>query len=167
MSKRTPREALKLRHPMLKLGSYHYLLYQWIRAHPHSTANEISAGTYIDFNTVIRRTAELKNALLVKETGKKYCAVAGRKVGAMSIIEGNEEGKHTEKVILKVKIYVDEAGKPSAVCTTDGSDPVIPPSKFFILKSLKVDIPTDLAGLQTFAPEKDSLIIDGNYEIMP
>ncbi len=161
--------TIKVRHPLLKLGSPHSIIYKFIKNNPGCTRNHIARYGNLEKNVVSRRTAELKNAGLIQETGYVTDEECGRKVATLEIIDGMNHKRKEKTIKVNVFIYRDSFGRLSSTSAIQGEETNVNFDKTLIArKQISVQVPTEEDySLQTFAANKDVLTLDAvDYEVI-
>lgn len=156
------------RHKLLKLGSPHLLIYNFIKDHPNCTRYEIAKGTSLEKDQVTKRAAELISEGLVVAVGTKKCDYTGRRVSILHISGSNETGFERDKLVINLKIYRGlhgSYGVKAHIVNFKADEFDI--QSLVLEKDISVYVPkpNEPIALQTFA-NKQGLTIDADFEII-
>lgn len=121
-ARRSERES-KGRHPLLKLGSFHYMIWQSIKAHPDSTRNELIHRLGISGGTLRPRVKELLDEGLLYESGRMKRQANNRQVPCLRIAEGHETGSSRDTVQVDFIVFENSLGEFSVSARVFGQAP--------------------------------------------
>lgn len=100
-------------HPLLKLGSIHNMIWQYVKQHPGATREQIRMGCCIHPNAVNARVNELVNEGLLRETGERRKGDSGRSGKCLEVMPGGNIGRGRDALGIEVRVYVNAFGQYS------------------------------------------------------
>lgn len=106
------------RHPLLKLGSSNYELYNTLRRFPASTALELSNKLHIKHETVKRQLRKLKAEGLIADSGERR-----GNLPCLIVVTENESGFARDKLDVEITVYVNDYGEYSIKAALKGQLP--------------------------------------------
>jgi hypothetical protein len=100
-------------HPMLKIGSVHNMIWQYVKQKPGSTREQIRFGCSIHPNAVNARVNELINEGLLRETGERVKGASGRSGKCLEVMPGGNVGRGRDALGIDIRVYVNAYGQYS------------------------------------------------------
>jgi hypothetical protein len=110
-------------HPMLKLGSIHNMIWQFVKQHPGATREQIRFGCNIHPNAVNARVNELLNEGLLFENGETRKGASGRSGKCLEILKGGEVGRGRDALGIDIRVFVNAFGQYSIEAELQGEMP--------------------------------------------
>jgi hypothetical protein len=121
-AQQAPRDH-KGNHPMLKVGSVHNMIWQYVKQHPGATREQIRYACSIHPNAVNARVNELLNEGLLREPGGRKAGATGRSGKCLEVMPGGEVGRGRDALGIEIKVYVNAYGQYSITAELLGEMP--------------------------------------------
>lgn len=156
-------------HWMLKLGSTHLMIWQYVKGRPGSTREDIRFACTLHPNAVNARVNEMINEGLLRETGERRIGRAGRSGKCLEVMPGGDVGRGRDALGIEIRVFANNLGQYSIEATLLGEmassrdhEPTLVYTKEVIVR-----VPREREGKTPLGSQPEAVdpapLIDGEY----